>query len=174
MSEESRPGASRRSRSRALLTAAAATLVVADLLVAAVRSHDVAASRSRLEHSLPPSARSAMQAAEIYAIDFATYTYGDLDAAFAKTEAHSIDPFLSQYRKETAQLRATLVQAKASSTATVVSEGVASLTADSAVVDLFLNQTVKNTGGTHVDAQRVEMTLQWRNHTWLISEVVLP
>jgi hypothetical protein len=67
-----------------------------------------------------------------------------------------------------------LVKAKATSSAKIVSAGIASLTSTSAVVDLFLNQTITNSSGTHVDAQRVEMTLQLQHNEWLISKVVLP
>jgi hypothetical protein len=149
-------------------------LVIAGIVVGGVRTHHAFATDDRLSHSLSPSARGAIAAATTYAADFATYSYGGLDAAFAKTESHSVDPFLSQYRNETAQLRATLVKAKASSSAKIVSAGIASLTSTSAVVDLFLNQTIINSSGTHVDAQRVEMTLQLQHNEWLISKVVLP
>jgi Mce-associated membrane protein len=157
-----------------LIGGLAAAALIAGAVAAGVLTHDLASSKSRLEHSLSPSAQSAIATAKTYAIDFATYTYSDLDTAFAKTESHSVDPFLSQYRNETAQLRATLRKAKASSSATVDSAGIASLTADTAVVDLFLDQTITNSSGTHVDAQRVEMTLQRQHDTWLISKVVLP
>jgi hypothetical protein len=167
---------------------AAVVLAIAGVVVGGVRTHHAFATDDRLSHELttsraqleqrasemPTLGVSAVTAAQSYAIDFATYTYDNLDAAFAKTESHSVDPFLSQYRNETAQLRATLVKAKASSSATIVSAGLVSLTATSAVVDLFLNQSITNSSGNHVDAQRVQMTLQFEQGEWLISKVVLP
>jgi hypothetical protein len=56
----------------------------------------------------------------------------------------------------------------------VISAAIASISETQAVVDLFLDQTIVNTKGSHVDAQRVEMTLVHRGSTWLISKVVLP
>jgi Mce-associated membrane protein len=152
----------------------AAALVIAGLVVGGVRTHGLASTNDRLDHSLSSFDLGAVTAARGYAIQFATYQYADLDADFAATEAHSVDPFLSQYRSETAQLQATLVKAKASSSATIVSAGLVSITSTSAVVDLFLNQTITNDKGSHVDAQRVEMTLVRRDSHWLISNVVLP
>lgn len=174
MSDEGRSVTLRLPRLRVTLGVLAALLVVAGLVVGGIRTHHAFAQNDRLSHELSPSAQSAIAAAKSYAVDFATYSYTDLDAAFAKTESHAVDPFLSQYRNETAQLRATLVKAKASSTASIVSAGIASLSDTTAIVDLFLNQTIKNRSGTHVDAQRVEMTLQREHDEWLISKVVLP
>lgn len=174
MSEEGRSVTVRLPGFRALLGLLAAVVLVGGSVVAGVRTHHLAATKSRLEHQLSSSASEALAAARTYAIDFATYSYDDLDTAFQLTESHAVDPFLTQYRNETAQLSETLVKAKASSSATVVSAGIASLTASSAVVDLFLNQTITNGSGKHVDAQRVEMTLVMRDGHWLISKVVLP
>lgn len=159
---------------RSLLGLLAAAAFIAGAVVAGVRTHHLSTTKAQLEHQLSPSARSAIEAARSYAVDFATYSYDDLDTAFALTESHAVDPFLSQYRDETGQLRDTLVKAKASSSATVVSAGIATLSASTAVVDLFLNQTIRNASGSHVDAQRVEMTLAFRDGHWLISKVVLP
>jgi hypothetical protein len=174
MSETGRSVTVRVPTVRVLVGVVAVVALIAGAVVAGVKTHDLASKNRRLEHGLSSFDVGALQAARSYAITFATYDYDSLDADFAKTEAHSIDPFLSQYKSETAQLRPTLVQAKASSSATVISEGLASVSSTSAVVDLFLNQTIENSKGTHVDAQRVEMTLVRRHGTWLILRVVLP
>ena len=175
MSESGRSVTVRLPALRVLVAVLAAAALIAGSVVAGVRTHHLSVTKARLERSLAPRATAAIAAARRYTIVFATYRYDDLDADFAATEAHSVDPFLSQYRSETAQLKATLVKAKASSSARVVSAGIASLTSGAAVVDLFLNQTITNDRGTHVDAQRVEMTLlRQRDGSWLISKVVLP
>jgi Mce-associated membrane protein len=148
--------------------------LIAGAAIAGVRTHDLSGDKTKLEHSLSPYATSALRAAREYAVTFATYRYDDLDTDFAATEAHAVDPFLSQYRSTTAQLRETLTKAQASSSANVINAGVESISATQAVVVLFLDQTIVNAKGTHDDAQRVVMTLVRRGDKWLISKVVLP
>jgi hypothetical protein len=159
---------------RPIIVLLAAGAVIAGSVVAGVRTHDLVAQKHQLEHELSSYDLAAITDARGYAVQFATYKYDDLAAAFSATESHSVDPFLSQYRSETGQLQATLVKAKASSKASIVSAGLASISATGAVVDVFLNQTITNSKGTHTDAQRVEMTLVRRGGAWLISKVVLP
>lgn len=152
----------------------AGTAIVAGAIVAGVRTHDLSNDKARLNHTLSPFEQSAIDTAKTYAITFATYRYDDLDADFAATEAHSVDPFLTQYRSTTDALRASVTQAKASSSAKVISAGLASITSTSAVIDLFLDQSIVNVKQTRTLAQRVEMTLVRRDGRWLISRVVLP
>lgn len=159
---------------RAVVAGGAAAVLMAGSVVAGVRTHHLANDKAELEHSLSSYELSALDAARSYAITFASYKYDDLDADFAATEAHSIDPFLSEYRSTTEQLRETLTKARASSSAKVTSAGLASISEAQAVVDLFLDQTIVNARGSHDDAQRVEMTLVRRDGKWLISKVVLP
>lgn len=120
--------------------------------------------------------RDAVSTAIRYTTAFATYDYQHLDRDFAITQSHAINPFLDQYRKETAQIRAQLVKAKSRSTGTVRSAGIVSLHANTAMVDLFLDQTISNAGSSQprTDPQRVEMTLVRRDGRWLISQVTLP
>jgi hypothetical protein len=153
---------------------AIAAVVIAGAVVAGVRTHDLASDKADLQHSLSPFERSALHAAKSYAVTFATYRYDDLDADFAATEAHSVDPFLTQYRSTTDALRETVTKVKASSTAKVISAGLAAVTARSAVVDLFLDQSIVNVKSSRTLAQRVEMTLVRKDGKWLISRVVLP
>ncbi|HVS69337.1 MAG TPA: hypothetical protein VHE56_12350 [Mycobacteriales bacterium] len=162
------------SRWSAAIAGVAATAVIAGAVVAGVRTAHLATDKSNLQHSLSSFERSALQAAKTYAVTFATYRYDDLDADFAATEAHSVDPFLTQYRSTTDALRETVTKVKASSSAKVVSAGLASITADSAVVDLFLDQSIVNVKSSRTLAQRVEMTLVRKDGRWLISRVVLP
>jgi Mce-associated membrane protein len=92
------------------------------------------------------------------------------------TESHAVDPFLSQYKSKTAQLRSAIVKAQSVSTAKVIGAGVASSSSTTVVVDLFLDQTISNSGSPtpRVESQRVEMTLVHRGGSWLISKVLLP
>jgi len=159
---------------RSVMSVVAVATAFAGTAIAEVRSHDLASDKGALQHSLSPFEQSALGAAKSYAITFATYRYDNLDANFAATEAHSVDPFLSQYRSTTGALRATVTSVKASSSAKIVSAGLASINATSAVVDLFLDQSIVNVRQTRTLAQRVEMTLVRRDGKWLISRVVLP
>ncbi|HWC33291.1 MAG TPA: hypothetical protein VG650_00565 [Mycobacteriales bacterium] len=161
------------SRSFAIGIVAVIAVIVA-VVAGGIRTHGFVRDNERLQHSFSGFEQGALEAARSYAVTFATYRYDDLDADFAATEAHSVDPFLSQYRSTTAALRETVSKVKASSTAKVISAGLASVTADSAVVDLFLDQSIVNVKQTRTVAQRVEMTLIHRNGKWLISRVVLP
>lgn len=174
MSERGREVTLRLPAMSRVLGGAAAAALIAGSVIAGVRTHDLMNDKEQLSHSLSSFERGALQTARSYAITFATYRYDELDADFASTEAHAVDPFLAQYRSTTDQLRDTLTKARASSTAKVISAGLSSISATQAVVDLFLDQTIVNAKGSHVDAQRVEMTLVRRGDRWLISKVVLP
>jgi hypothetical protein len=168
-------------------------LLVATVVVEAVRLHDLSHDRSRLRSQLKtingqapqggPAAtglslleRGAITAATEYAIDFATYNYKNFDAQLALTESHSVDPFLTQYKNEAAPLRADIIRVKSVSTAKVISAGIATISPSRAVVDLFLDQTISNSASPtpKVEPQRVEMTLARRGGRWLISKVLLP
>ncbi len=169
-------------------------LLIATVVVEAVRLHDLSHDKSTLSAQLRavrgeaptggPSAstglsdleRSALAAATTYTTEFATYNYRDFDSQLALTESHSIDPFLSQYKTEAAPLRKDIVNVKSVSTGKVVGAAIASISPTSAVVDLFLNQTISNNASStpRVEPQRVEMTLSRRGSQWLISKVLLP
>lgn len=159
--------------SRKVQFVATVALLVAVVVIGALRltnSGDGSATRTlQLQ-------RSAVTTATSYTTVFATYDYRHLDRDFAVTESHAVNPFLDQYRKETAQIRDQLVKAKSRSTGKVRSAGIVSLHGSTAVVDLFLDQTISNAGSSQprTDPQRVQMTLVRRDGTWLISDVVLP
>lgn len=154
-----------------VMTAIVAILVAA-LVVEAVRLHDSHHDSTKLS----TSQRDAIATATTYAEQFATYDYQSLDRDFELTESHSIEPFLSTYKSETAQIRPQLERLKASSTGKVISAGIASITPTTAKVDLFLDQTISNSESARprVDTQRVEMTMVRRNNRWLIQTVLLP
>jgi hypothetical protein len=181
---------------RGLVRAVGALIVVvliATMVVEAVRLHDLSNDKSHLAaqlnaaHGQAPDGtgsgaglsdveRSALAAAKTYATEFATYNYRDFDSQLALTESHSIDPFLSQYRSEAAPLRSSIIKVKSVSTAKVISAGIASISSTNAVADLFLDQTISNSSRTtpQVEPQRIEMTLTRRGGRWLISKVLLP
>jgi Mce-associated membrane protein len=134
-------------------------------------------SSVRLHHQnvLNHARRSAVAAATAYTTEFASYNYSDLQSNFAKTEAHSVDPFRTQYRTITAQIQADVVKVKAMSSAKILSAGVVSVTPSRAVVDVIFNQTITNAvAPPRVDHERGQMTLVRKNGHWLISAFSLP
>jgi Mce-associated membrane protein len=172
-------------------------VMVAIIIVEAVRLHDLSHDKSKLRSQLAQLSgtipngsaspggsqpgmtalqQSALTAAKIYAAEFATYNYRDFDSQLALVESHSVDPFLSQYKRETEQLKPDIVKAQSVSTGKVISAGVESISPTRAVVDVFLNQTISNSGSStpRVDSQRVQMTLSRHGDRWLISNVLLP
>ncbi|HEX3707129.1 MAG TPA: hypothetical protein VHV76_10905 [Mycobacteriales bacterium] len=151
----------------------AAVAVIAGSVVAGVRTSHLESKNDRLAHSLSPFAAGALTAARGYAVRFATYSYDQLDSDFAATEAHAVDPFLSQYRSYTTKLSAGMVQLKSKSSAKLISAGLVSLSSTSAVADLFLDQTIQNTKASSVEPQRIRMTMVRRDNRWLISKVEL-
>ena len=163
--------------------------LIAAVTVEAVRISDLSNTKSALSTQLlqadagggttaAADRASALNAATAYTVAFATYSYQHLAQDFAVTESHAVEPFLSQYRKETAGIRADLVKLKSISTGRVLSAGVASITSTSAVVDLFLDQTIVNSASAkpRVESQRVQMTLSrsGAGSPWQISKVALP
>lgn len=158
--------------------------LIATVIVESIHIHNLDTSGSA--STLPPltdstgggldaTSRSAIAAATSYAQSFATYDYLHLTQDFAVTEAHAVDPFLSEYTKETAAIRPSLVKAKARSTGIVKSAGIVSVSPTSAVVDLFLNQSVVNAASTkpQVNLQRVTMSLTRVGSEWKITKVVV-
>lgn len=149
----------------------ASAVLIAGAVVAGIRTHDLAARNDRLEHGLSSFDNDAMTVARGYAVTFATYSSDTFTADVAATEAHAVDPFLAQYRSYTTQLRSEIVKARAKSTAKVISAGIVSASNSSAVVDLFLDQTIVNKKGSQLLTQRIEMTMVRPHGHWLISRV---
>lgn len=156
--------------------------LVATVVIESIHIHDL--DKSNSSSSLPPlqtgtttgldaASRGAIAAASSYAQAFATYNYLHLPQDFAVTEAHSVDPFLAEYKKETSLIQPNLVKAKSSSTGSVKSAGIVSITPTTAVVDVFLDQTIMNAGSSkpRVDSQRVQMSLTRVDSEWKISKV---
>lgn len=152
-----------------VVTAAA---VVAVIVIGALRLAGVGGGDSGAA-DLAARQRSAVSTATRYAAAFATYDYRHLDRDFAATESHAVNPFLDQYRRETGQIRNELVTAKSRSSGKVLSAGLVSLRSGTAVVDIFLDQTIRNARSAQprTEPQRVQMTLTLRAGRWLISNV---
>lgn len=156
--------------------------LIATVIVESIHIHNL--DKSRSSSSLPPlrsgttvglddTSRGAIATASSYAQAFATYNYLHLSQDFAVTEAHAVDPFLTEYKKETSLIQSSLIKAKSSSTGTVKSAGLVSITPTTAVVDIFLDQTIVNAGSAkpRVDTQRVQMSLTRVDSEWKIAKV---
>jgi hypothetical protein len=163
--------------------------LVATVVVESIHIHHLSRAKSdaslallRLQAgaggSFDATQHSALTAATSYATAFSSYNYRHLTQDFAATESHATGPFLTQYRKSTAAIQPNLVKLKSISTGKVVSAGIASVTPTSAVVDLFVNQTIVNSARPKptVEPQRMQMELTRDSATspWLISKVTLP
>lgn len=155
-----------------IVMTAIVALLVAALVVEAVRLHD----RNHERIGLTAFQQDAISTATAYAQQFATYNYQSLDQDFELTESHAVEPFLSKYKSEAAQIKPQLEQLKASSTGKVISAGITSVSSSMARVDLFLDQTISNSQSAEprVDTQRVEMTMIRHGNRWLIQKVLLP
>lgn len=168
---------------RSLLRGLAAVIILAlvvTVIVESVHIHHLDASRSasspvqlNAAAGLDATSRSALAAATGYAEAFATYDYRHLAQDFAVTEAHSVDPFLSEYKKETAAIQPNLAKLKSSSTGKVRSAGVVSVGPTTAVVDVFLDQTIVNSAAPkpRLDPQRLTMSLSRVAGQWKITKV---
>ena len=156
---------------RRLIGTLAAVALIAGAVIAGIRTHDLAVKSDHLEHGLSSFETTAVATAQTYALAFATYHYETFDADVARTVAHSVDPFLGQYRNYTRQLASGIVKAKARSSAKVISAGLVSASATSAVVVLFVDQTIVNKKGTQSLPQRITMTMVRPHDRWLISRV---
>ena len=138
-----------------------------------------------LEHALAPASAgapggalgaSALAAAKQYAVDFSSYDYANLDHDIQLVESHLTPDFRAKYEQIAAPLRTLAPKYKSRETATVQSAGIQSLSRSTAVVLLFLDQTVTSTQVTtpRIDRNRVVMTLQRQpDGRWLISDMTL-
>ena len=118
---------------------------------------------------------SALSAAKEYAADFASFDYQHLDADFAKVTAHLTPAFANSYQSVAAKLKATVVELKGRSTATVQAAAVQSVSATSAVVLIFVDQSITSAQSStpRIDRQRMQMSLLRSKGTWLVDKLVL-
>jgi Mce-associated membrane protein len=122
-----------------------------------------------------PLAQSALATARQYALDFSTYDYRHIDQDFAKIASELTPAFRTEYQKTSASLKSIVVQYRGVATATVQGMGITSLTANQAVVVVFLDQQVTNTSTKtpRIDRNRLQITLQRNGSGWLMSDLQL-
>lgn len=120
------------------------------------------------------SARSdVLESARRFAVQFGTYDYQKLDQQFAAVATHLTPDFRANYLKSSRGLKATIVQYKGKSVASVAGIGVTSAGESKASVVVFLDQTVTNTQSTvpTVDRNRLLIQLERHHGEWQIKAI---
>jgi Mce-associated membrane protein len=118
------------------------------------------------------AAEEAREAAILLATDLATYDYRDLEGNFRHVAANATPNFAGQLRQLTEELGPELQQTRAVALATVRSAGVVRADATKAVVAVFVDQTVTNTGTPEprTERSRMELTLLKLNGAWRLDQ----
>ncbi|MEV8018260.1 hypothetical protein AB0O76_18370 [Streptomyces sp. NPDC086554] len=176
-SDDSDQEATPRGRRRARLSAVLALLTVAGLVAVAVLGWQYRDGR-QVEAARAQALAAAQQAAPLVL----SYDYRHLDRDFAAARARLTGSFRDEYGRTTkAVVAPTAKKYKGVVKASVVTPpdggapaaSVASASADSAVVVLFVNQVTKSTqvSGSRVDLNRVRMTLTRMTDGWKVSAV---
>lgn len=163
--------------------AAALVLVVSAALVWSLvrvhqRSTELSAARLELsgDQQLEAARTSALKAAQTYAVYFGSYDYAHLDADFQRVTAHLTPDFAKKYVSVSSGLRSVIQQYHGKSTATVQGAGIASVTETSAVILVFLDQTVVTSQSKtpRIDRNRMQMSMQRKSGgSWLVSDLAL-
>jgi Mce-associated membrane protein len=118
------------------------------------------------------AAEQARQAAVVFAQDLASYDYRDLGGNFRRVRAASTPHFAGQLRQLTEEVGPSLQQSRAVAKATVRSAGVVRSDAGSAVVAVFVDQTVTNTTTPEprTERSRMELTLVKQGGVWWLDQ----
>lgn len=117
-----------------------------------------------------------MERAADLAVEVTSYDYRTIDDYLDNLKAVSTGDFGDNYQTASPDLRELVVKSESVVGATVVDSGLESLSDDSAVVILFVDQVVRNKGleKPRTDRNRVRMTLtRTGDEDWLISELEL-
>ncbi|MGH9058589.1 MAG: hypothetical protein ACRDZY_03600 [Acidimicrobiales bacterium] len=121
--------------------------------------------------------RSAATAARADALLISDYNYQTLDRDYAAVEKASTPAFAAKFKSSlTGTLQKFLVQYKATSKGQVQAVGVEHVSGSTAVVAVFLDQTVTNSvaqGKPTTQRTRAEMTLVHSGDRWLLSDLRL-
>ncbi|MGH3863752.1 VirB8/TrbF family protein [Actinokineospora sp.] len=129
-----------------------------------------------IERRQADSARAAaVDAGTRYATDLAGYDFTNLAGNFTTVTANSTEKFAQQYKQVSDNLTQLIMQMKATSKGAVTQLGVVESDADSAVLILFLDQTITNTNAPQprVDRNRMRLSLVLSGDRWLIDDVQL-
>jgi Mce-associated membrane protein len=159
------------SRPSALVVLVVLLFVVSGAVTAWLRVSDLQSRVGTLE-AQTLATEDARQTAILLAEDLATYDYRDLDGNFRLVSASATPHFTAQLRALTDELGTQLQQTHAVAKATVRSAGVVRADDRTAVVALFVDQTVTNTKsqGQRVERSRMELTLVRQDGGWRLDQ----
>lgn len=147
------------------VTGLGVAMLIAALLWTTVKLHNADA--------VTDARSTALAAAKTFSLELSTYDYHTLDKDFGAVINHSTGTFKSDFTKASKDLQPLITKYQATSTGRVAAAGVQDATTDSAVVVLFVDQTVKNSSATtpRVDRNRLRVTLQHSGSGWLVNKV---
>jgi hypothetical protein len=116
----------------------------------------------------------AVAAAKAFALDFGSYDYRHLDQDFAEVARRMTPSFAKNYAQTSSDLKPTLEQYKTQVTARIQGYGLTSATRTSAVVVVFLDQTVRTSQSStpRIDRNRLEIHLVRTNGKWLVAKLL--
>jgi Mce-associated membrane protein len=137
-------------------------------------SHQTAVAASDAGYLAGPAAIAAETAASNETKATLTYSYKNLAANFAAAEKGLTPAFSANYRSTTAQKVTPLAtKYKATSTAIVSDAGVSAVSANTATVLLFVDQTVENSQLAHprLDRSRIKVSMVNQGGRWLVSNL---
>ncbi|MDI9903371.1 hypothetical protein QM716_26275 [Rhodococcus sp. IEGM 1409] len=118
---------------------------------------------------------SALESGRQFATDLATYNFENLDQNLSVVRDNSVGEFAGQYAQVAANLQNMIVQYQATSSAQIISAGLASSDRDNAEVLVFLDQTITNTNSPdpRIDRNRMQLSLVREDGEWKLSNVQL-
>ena len=157
-------------------TARRMALVATTALLAVVMTALAAVATVRVSHrhEVDHARKAALAAATTGVATVLSYDYQHLQSDFAKAEALLTPKFRAQYKKTTAAgVEPLAAKYRARSSAVVAAAASVSTSAGSAVVLVFVDQTVTNSqlAAPRLDRSRIDVTLVRSGGQWLIDKL---
>lgn len=128
------------------------------------------------ERQVDDAGEQARQAAVNYAQILTSIDSAKVDENFDAVLDGATGEFKDMYSQSSNQLRQLLIDNKATAHGVVLESAVQSATKDTAVVLLFVDQSVSNTNvpDPRIDRSRIKMTMEYVDGRWRASKVELP
>lgn len=117
--------------------------------------------------------RAALEAAKKYAVTLTTLNTADIDKHYSEAVGGATGQFRDEYTQGSAQLRQILIDNKAVGKGVVLDAAIKSATRTRVEVLLFVDQSVSNAvlSTPRIDRNRVQMTMELVDKSWLASKV---
>lgn len=127
------------------------------------------------ERQVDDAGEQARQAAVNYAQTLTSIDSAKVDENFDAVLDGATGEFKDMYSQSSNQLRQLLIDNKATAHGVVLESAVQSATKDTAVVLLFVDQSVSNTNvpDPRIDRSRIKMTMEYVDGRWRASKVEL-